>query len=174
MEVYLIRHTTPDVAKGICYGQTDLKLKASFPEEAERVLQQLPQDLDAVYSSPLQRCVLLAEKISSNYKTDARLMEFNFGAWEMQAWDDIPVEEIQPWYDDFVHVKARDGESYVEMAARVQAFMTELRTTPYSKVAVVCHSAVIRSILAAHHGVALKDSFDKFGVGYGEVLKIKC
>ena len=53
MEIYLIRHTTPDVAKGICYGQTDLALTATFPEEAEHVLKQLPPDLDVVYSSPL-------------------------------------------------------------------------------------------------------------------------
>jgi len=33
MEIYLIRHTTPDVAKGICYGQTDLDVANTFEEE---------------------------------------------------------------------------------------------------------------------------------------------
>ncbi|MBQ1753914.1 MAG: hypothetical protein II002_03155 [Bacteroidales bacterium] len=34
MEVILLRHTTPDVPVGTCYGQTDVPLKASFEEEA--------------------------------------------------------------------------------------------------------------------------------------------
>ena len=27
MQVYLIRHTTPNIAKGICYGQTDMDVE---------------------------------------------------------------------------------------------------------------------------------------------------
>ncbi|MEM9897397.1 MAG: alpha-ribazole phosphatase, partial [Bacteroidota bacterium] len=26
MEIYLIRHTTPEISKNICYGQSDLEL----------------------------------------------------------------------------------------------------------------------------------------------------
>lgn len=35
MKVYLVRHTSVDVAPGTCYGQTDVPLRASFQEEAE-------------------------------------------------------------------------------------------------------------------------------------------
>ena len=34
MEIYLVRHTTPDVAKGICYGQADIDVTATFLAEA--------------------------------------------------------------------------------------------------------------------------------------------
>ena len=34
MEVILIRHTTPDVPTGTCYGQSDVPLKETFEEEA--------------------------------------------------------------------------------------------------------------------------------------------
>ena len=34
MEVILIRHTSPDVPAGTCYGQADVPLKASFEKEA--------------------------------------------------------------------------------------------------------------------------------------------
>lgn len=43
MEIYLIRHTTPKIAKEICYGQSDIALASTFREEAKGVLQELPQ-----------------------------------------------------------------------------------------------------------------------------------
>ena len=60
MEIYLIRHTAPDIEKGICYGQTDLELAHTFSVEAREVLKQLPNQFDAVYTSPLKRYKQLA------------------------------------------------------------------------------------------------------------------
>ena len=34
MKIYLIRHTQPDVEKGICYGSSDLDVAATFEAEA--------------------------------------------------------------------------------------------------------------------------------------------
>ena len=54
MEVILIRHTSVDVPKGVCYGQTDVPLRDSFEEEASITAQQLQNDVfDAVFTSPL-------------------------------------------------------------------------------------------------------------------------
>ena len=61
--IYLIRHTTPAVARGICYGQTDLDVTGSFREEAEVIRQHLPADIGTVYSSPLKRCTQLAQQL---------------------------------------------------------------------------------------------------------------
>ena len=38
MEIYLIRHTTPKIEKGICYGQADLNVADSFEEEINVIL----------------------------------------------------------------------------------------------------------------------------------------
>lgn len=35
MKVTLVRHTSVDVPKGVCYGWTDVSVAASFPQEAE-------------------------------------------------------------------------------------------------------------------------------------------
>jgi alpha-ribazole phosphatase len=43
--IFLIRHTTPAVAKGICYGQTDLDITESFVEEAEAIRGHLPSGI---------------------------------------------------------------------------------------------------------------------------------
>ena len=62
MEVILIRHTSVDVPKGVCYGQTDVPLRDSFEEEASITAQQLQNDVfDAVFTSPLSRCTRLAD-----------------------------------------------------------------------------------------------------------------
>lgn len=37
MRLHFIRHTRPDIARGVCYGQSDIPLAASFAEEAEDV-----------------------------------------------------------------------------------------------------------------------------------------
>ena len=44
-EIYLIRHTTPEVEKGVCYGQTDLNLKNTFPQEAKRIKEITPNTI---------------------------------------------------------------------------------------------------------------------------------
>ena len=41
MQIYLVRHTTPDIVPGICYGRQDLGLAASFDAEAAAVRSKL-------------------------------------------------------------------------------------------------------------------------------------
>jgi len=84
MEIYLIRHTTPAIAKGICYGQTDLDVTDSFEAEVMSIKEHLPKNIQAVYSSPLQRCRKLAEAIFPKHPVQLfdDLMELNCGDWK--------------------------------------------------------------------------------------------
>src|ERR1700760_2016001 len=84
-DIYLIRHTTPAVAKGICYGQTDLDITESFAAEAGIIRQHLPEDIALVYSSPLQRCARLARHLFPTHLVSLQddLMEVFCGDWEM-------------------------------------------------------------------------------------------
>src|ERR1700760_3057701 len=88
-DIYLIRHTTPAVAKGICYGQTDLDITESFPEEDDIIRRLLPADIGLVYSSPLTRCTRLAEDLFPDHSIslEPHLMEVFCGEWEMRHWD---------------------------------------------------------------------------------------
>ncbi|MCL5129226.1 alpha-ribazole phosphatase [Algibacter sp. L4_22] len=171
MEIYLIRHTTPDIEKGICYGQSDIPLKNSFLKEAEKVLRAIPNSFDKVYSSPLQRCTQLANLISQDITRDKRLMELDFGSWELKEWSDIPNNEIQPWYDDWVNKPAYKGESYQEQQSRAVEFIEEIPNY-YSKIAIVTHSGVIRSLWAHFNNIELKKSFNSLTIEYGAVLKV--
>ena len=171
MEIYLIRHTTPDIAKGICYGQSDIPLSNTFSSEAKQCIAALPKYFDKVYSSPLNRCLQLANCISDEVRIDARLRELNFGDWELKKWSEIPLQEIQPWYDDWVSTAPKNGESYQELQHRACAFLEEIPTS-YARIAIVTHSGVIRALWAFFNQVALKDSFNELTITYGDVIKL--
>ena len=169
MEIYLIRHTTPDVAPGICYGQSDVVLAASFEEEWQRLQLKLPSSFDRIYTSPLQRCEQLARRLNApQFRVDARLRELHFGDWEMRAWDDIPPKETTSWMNDFVKVACPNGESYQALAARVQAFWEQLRQEDVATVAVVTHGGPIRVMLACALSLSLEHAF-RLTIGYGSV-----
>jgi alpha-ribazole phosphatase len=58
----------------------------------ENIKEQLPIDA-TYYSSPLVRCKILASYLQSS-DFDSRLVEMNFGDWELQKWDDIPELDL--------------------------------------------------------------------------------
>lgn len=174
MEVYLIRHTTPKIEKGICYGQSDIPLAPSFELEAQKIIQENLLDSDfVVYSSLLQRCRLLAQKLFPTAKIlyDNRLKELDFGVWELQAWNEINPSELQIWMDDFVNIRCPEGESYTDLNLRVIDFKQSLKINTPTKIAIISHAGVIRAFLAQHNNIALKDSF-QYKVGYGVVTVI--
>lgn len=173
MRIYLIRHTTPLVEKGICYGQTDLDVTESFDEEVKMIRPHLPLTDIEVYSSPLKRCKKLAHSLYQDLdiKCYDDLMELNCGDWEMQKWDDIPSHEIDPWMNDFIHQFVPNGESYLSMHQRVVNRYEAIKETGKNAV-IVAHGGVLRSILAHITQTPLKEAFDLFTLHYGCVVEI--
>ena len=174
-DIYLIRHTTPAVAKGICYGQTDLDVTESFLEEAEAIKRVLPHPIAQVYSSPLQRCSRLAEWLfpGGYLALMPELMELHCGSWEMQPWDDLPKDEIDPWMADFVNIRVPGGESYLDLHQRVSRCFTAIAAAEAEgPKAIVAHGGVLRSILAGITGTPLIDSFKVFSLYYGCVVRV--
>ena len=92
-EIYLIRHTTPQVEKGVCYGFTDVEVASSFDDELKEVKRKLRGiQFSHLYSSPLNRCRQLAENLDKNIIFDNRLKELNFGQMEMIAYSKMDQE----------------------------------------------------------------------------------
>jgi len=173
MEVYLIRHTTPLIEQGICYGQSDLDLANTFPDELEFLKRNLPAEFDAVYTSPLKRCITLAKKFKTpNLFTDARLMELNFGEWEMKKWNEIDQIPLNDWMIDFVNFKIPAGESFMELSYRVAEFMDELKETSSKNIAVVTHGGIIRAVIAGVFEIPLKNAF-KISIDYSSITHIQ-
>jgi alpha-ribazole phosphatase len=171
--IYLIRHTTPAVARGVCYGQTDLDVTGSFHQEAAVIRQHLPDTIGSVYSSPLKRCTMLTMELFPDrpLRLSPALMEIHCGDWEMRAWDDLPPEEVGPWMADFVRVRIPGGESYADLHQRVTRCW-ETISREDGDIAIVAHGGVIRSILSGITGTPLIDSFKAFALHYGCVIRV--
>lgn len=154
MALTLLRHTTPDVAPGICYGRTNLNVVDTFAEEALRVVASLPR-IDRIVSSPLTRCAKLAdfvgERTGLSPIRDARLIEMDFGRWEMQPWGDLPRHELDAWANDFLDARPHGGESVAELTARTHAAISDLNT-PDAHTLIVTHAGVIKAAFAALGG----------------------
>lgn len=174
MDIYLIRHTRPDIPTGVCYGQSDIDVFAeTFEEETAVIRQKLPHlDHTTVYSSPLQRCSKLASALApKGYQVDNRLLELNFGDWEMKRWDDLPHAEMDAWMTNFVDIPPTGGETYLHLFKRVTNFWEEIRHTDHSEMAIVTHSGVIRALVVHILGMPLTNLY-RFRIDYGSVTHI--
>lgn len=151
MKLILQRHTSVDSPTGLCYGQLDVPLASTFVEEKALVLDNLSgHPFDLIYSSPLQRCRLLAESISGKTQEviyDPRLKELHFGDWEGKSWNDIDqTAEAQRWFADYVNEVCPNGESFVHLIKRCRDFIEELKTrSDQHTVLIVCHAGTIRA-----------------------------
>lgn len=172
MEIYLIRHTTPAIESGICYGASDVDVAAGFDTEVARVKPLLPIQTPDVYTSPLQRCENLAAALfGSNYTKDDRLKEMNFGDWEMLPWDNISRNALRKWADNVVFEHIPGGESYEELYTRSISLLEEVIAKGNDAV-FVTHNGVIRCILAYVTDTALVDAFD-ISMDYGHISHLQ-
>ena len=175
MEIYLIRHTTPDIEKGICYGQTNIGVTNTFYKEVKIIKNQLPGNINyKIYSSPLIRCYKLAAELGNPIFIDSRLKELNFGKWENTNWDTIPKKEIDPWMSNFVTEKPTNGESYIELEKRVVNFFKSLKdqSNQNYNIIIVSHAGPIRAFLSHIQNINLKDSFN-IKIDYGQLFKVQ-
>lgn len=142
MKFTLIRHTSPDVAKGTFYGQTDVSLKDSFEKEAESVKLNLDgKEFDSVFTSPLTRCRKLAAFCGyPDAEPSPLIMEMNFGAWEMKRFDEIPSDILEKYYSNWRTANTPEGESFTQHGQRVREFIN------------LCISRNFKSVLAFTHG----------------------
>jgi alpha-ribazole phosphatase len=173
LEIYLIRHTKVDIETGVCYGQTDVKLSSSSDLDIGSVKERLGDVSEAVFiSSPSQRCTYLGNSLgSSKVKIDNRLMELNFGDWELNEWSSINQVQLNKWMNDFVNERCPNGESYQQMFDRVIQCYDEILKQEAKRIVMVAHGGVIRSILSHILSIPLKKSFG-LRIDYGSISKI--
>jgi alpha-ribazole phosphatase len=184
MRLYLVRHAQPDVPEGVCYGSTDLPVRAGSQQRALAHLVEILPRRTPIFSSPLQRCRALADALSRKLDAaepalDARLVEMDFGAWEMNAWDDIPREEVDAWVADLIGYRPGGGESLGDVARRVRAFQEDLCAMHLPAAIIVGHAGPIRLLLAGlqcatPEEMAARAAETANKIPYGEVIKASC
>ena len=152
MQLYLIRHPRPDVAPGICYGRSDLALAEDATSAAAALRPLLPEDLP-LFSSPLTRCRSLAAALHPAPQLDARLLELDFGDWEMRAWADIDRAALDRWAAAPQECAPPGGESIAALRARVADFLSHLARCGLASAALVTHAGVMKVCAAEMLGL---------------------
>jgi len=175
MKIFVVRHTSVAVDPGICYGQSDVSVSNTFQKERDKVALHI-KDIcfDAVYSSPLSRCKVLAESLFENVQIiyDNRLKEMNFGDWELKSWDEIYADpKGKKWMDNYQKLPIVNGESYPEMVKRVKSFMSEIISDQKLNVAIIAHAGVIRIIKSIIEDQPIDELFKTFKPAYGSLTE---
>jgi alpha-ribazole phosphatase len=174
MKLTLIRHTSLQVPPGVCYGQSDIDVAASFANEVAITKAKIAgMNFDAMYTSPLQRCHKLAQALNIGEAVhDARLKELHFGDWEMQAWDDIPRDYFDVWAQDYANLAPPNGETFGQLQQRALHFLEEIKLQHAGKhILIVTHGGLIRALLAHVLNMELKDLF-RFNIDYASVTEL--
>ncbi len=180
MRLWLVRHAPVVGAAGLCYGASDLAADAAATRAAALALaRQVPTGL-ATRVSPLQRCEQLWQAVQPLrpdlvHKTDARLREMDFGAWEGRRWGDIDRAEFECWLADFADTPpATGGESVRMLMARVASAWDEWRASGSDRIWIT-HAGVIRAALLLSRGVrrpASAADWPADALAYGQALAI--
>lgn len=166
LRVYLLRHgqTAWNADSNRYCGRSDIALTEKGLEQAAAVREQLKDiQLDAVYSSPLQRASVTAHIASGqNVITDQRLIEVDFGRWEYKTREEFIEEDPKSWEDwdaDPTSVKAGGtGETGSEVVNRVDDFFGEMIGRYAGKtILVAAHNGINRLYMAYKLGMPLRN-----------------
>ena len=126
------RHPKPVGAEGRCIGmRTDLPVDRRKAKRLAHRLRSLARReglprVEAV--SPLRRCRDVGRwlrRFGFACVVDARLTEFDFGAWDGRRWSEIPRAEIDAWTADLGRYRPGSGECVAELLARVRSVCGE-------------------------------------------------
>ncbi len=171
MEIHLVRHPKVAIQSGICYGQSDVFLSDEGLLSINQI--NLANSYDCIYTSPLKRCTVISDKLNLNSIIDNRLMEVDFGDWELKDWNEIPTDEINPWYNDYIHVNPPNGESLIDLVKRVNDFRIELTEKhQHQKILLITHAGVIRTFFHLLLDIPLNQIF-QFEPAYSKVTQFK-
>lgn len=175
MKLWLVRHAQPLAAVGLCYGATDLRADEQETAAAARALVRvLPSGLP-LRTSPLRRCVQLAQALCElrpglACRTDPRLAEMDFGRWEGQPWQSLGRPEFDRWMADFADHRCGGGDSVASFMARVQGAFEEARAAGDDTVWVT-HAGVVRAVRLLARGVTVPRRAAEWpvdGPGFGQ------
>ena len=151
----LVRHApTPWNENRRIQGRTDISISEPGKSSVEAWI--IPQPIWAAYwfSSPLRRALETASVLGVNVKTEDRLIEMSWGAWEgekLQELREIHGEAMLRNESLGLDFCAPEGESPRMVQERVKPWLASIGKLEYP-VAAVTHRGVIRAVTALATG----------------------
>ncbi len=168
--VYLLRHGETEYhAQQRLLGRLDIGLNEKGRQQAERVASFFRGiGLDAVYSSPLRRCMETAAPTARDHGLPVEavegLLEVDMGEWDGRTFQELFQSEgelVGRWMRNPSSVTIPGGEDFGAVRRRVMAAVREIvsRHPGNDRVLIVSHGGPIRGILCEALGMDLDMMF---------------
>ncbi|MGI9614046.1 MAG: histidine phosphatase family protein [Acidimicrobiales bacterium] len=166
MTLFVVRHGRTEAnAGGLLLGRADPELDEIGRRQADEIATALPSGAQIV-SSPLHRCretaLAIAESSATRVVTDDRLLELDYGEFDLRPLAEIPAETWAQWRAD-PDFRPPGGETLRELAERVGGALDDLSSAATAgDVVVVTHVSPIKAALAWALGVGVGVSWRSF------------
>ncbi|MEH6470855.1 MAG: histidine phosphatase family protein [Halopseudomonas sp.] len=179
----LLRHGACDDGK-IYRGRTDSALSTVGWAQMDAATRSDQLTWQAIYSSPLQRCRLpaqrLAERLGLPLQLDDRLREIDFGDWDgllqLQVWQQHPSQVLAFWQDPETNPPP-SAESIHSLQQRVAEMLQcwlagSANDASERHLLCVCHGGVIRTLLCQLLGMPVVAGH-QLSLDYGSFSRIE-
>lgn len=178
MELILLRHPETIANKEKLYiGQTESKYTDKGKEQFNNILVNFDYDIDYIYTSPMNRCKLLAKELSGKLDKEFELIEslneINFGIFEGKNYKEVQKthpDAWQNWIMDYINYTIPEGESLSELYKRVEEFLNILKKKD-GKYLLITHGGVIQTIITLLLDLDIDDRWH-FKISEGGLVEI--
>jgi alpha-ribazole phosphatase/probable phosphoglycerate mutase len=160
MKIDFVRHGQTEHNKnGFITGQIDAPLSEEGVEQVKKILLEISNGYEELYSSDLVRCKqtveILNQKLNLIIKYDSRLRERDFGSLAGKKFSEIDTtgqmkeKEKNQQYD----YRLYGGESFQDVKKRVFDFIEDIKNSPKDKkILVVTSAGIIRLLQYTKNG----------------------
>ena len=154
----MIRHgEIPSNVNKVYAGRSPEQLTKKGVQQAQDVSEKLLEyEVDAIYSSPIQRALQTAQIISEKkglaLRIEEAFREIEMGPWEGMSEEDVGTrypDEWNIWNSDPAELRMEGRETLEELLSRVLAGIRKIKDSG-DNVVIVTHVAIIRVILLWH------------------------
>lgn len=152
--LYLLRHGEVEGEPAL-YGHTDIKVSSTTNTKILEDLLAVQDQFSRIVSSPLSRCLELAELFASQTElplhVDPALQEKSFGDVDGLAFETIKKQwpALEKFWQDPANHPLPNSETLTQFQQRIRStFPLMLDKYQGESVLVICHGGVIRMILS--------------------------
>ncbi len=156
MKFILVRHGETEANIGGIYsGWTDFPLTEKGSRDIQATAEALKryENIEIIYSSPLNRALTTAKAISASINKEIQIVdslrEMNFGIFDGKERKHIQenyTEEWKSWIDDYVNYRIPEGENLIDVYSRIKDFIDKLIEEDKDSI-IVTHGGIIQTMI---------------------------
>ncbi len=149
MKIYFVRHGQTDLNKnGQIQGRLDVDMNLVGFKQARLCAKRLTDvTFDFAFTSPQVRAIHTAEEILRDKDVVIHkhldIQDTDVGQWEGLKWSEVIKKHWHNEVDFNKIIKARGGETFVDISERVERFIKEISVLNADNILVVSHAAVV-------------------------------